>query len=885
MSSEFSYQLSCIVPIYNVEEYLEACLESLLKVSAVRMEIILVDDGSTDLSGKIADRYATQRPFIKVIHQYNQGLAVARNHGLEAASGNYIVFIDSDDWVNPEQLSELYLKAEEMDVDMALGAILYVDPDKCSYSPFLPLPESVIEQMQSGKNCFANLFLAGKFVPMATSYLYRRSWLKNNNFRFESVLHEDELWSVEALCLADRVICTELPFYYYRQRAGSIMNTLDAGKRLNSLLYIASRLLRFAERFDAVEERLTWSLLYAKSAQLYKLAFWLLDKKRDSRFRLAPHSLHQIYHKRHLLTAEARSLCLSCFQIAHKKLKNYHSWRISAEVTGVPKVIPNETTVILFHNRMWEAPLIYPKEQVPEGILITSDQKYLDRADVVVFHLPTLYFDLEGDLDKPEKQRWVGWTLECEENYPFIKSTEFMGLFDYWMSYHQGADIIYPYYENDYPARLQQTVLQSFESLDDVCMMVSSSFNQSGRQGYLKELMQEMQIDSYGKLFNNCRLEKDGGHSSKMALFGHYKFVIAFENSCAEDYVTEKFFDPLLVGAVPIYLGAPNIDELAPGDNCYVDVRKYKTAGELAVHLKACCENPTLYAQYHQWRKEPLRSSFIDKAALQKIHPFIRLCHLVKSEQKRFTFQKKPEGQLFLCSFGDSRYEASRERLQEQAEDFNLFDSIHLYNEYDLSTSFRNDFQEYLSVDIRGFGFWVWKPFIILNTLAGMDEGDVLLYVDMGCHLNSRGKEKLIDYWKEVKQNKSGFLVSQLEPVRKECFWTKGDLLDYFGIRGKVEMYSPQYQSGVIFIRKEPKTVALVKSWLKVYYENFNLVDDTLSQSPNEEGFVEHRHDQSVLSLLLKRHGTSVIRLEEVYRPKWNLYSRFYPILIKRDLI
>lgn len=103
MSSESSYQLSCIVPIYNVEEYLEACLESLLKVSAVRMEIILVDDGSTDLSGKIADRYATQRPFIKVIHQYNQGLAVARNHGLEAASGNYIVFIDSDDWVNPEQ--------------------------------------------------------------------------------------------------------------------------------------------------------------------------------------------------------------------------------------------------------------------------------------------------------------------------------------------------------------------------------------------------------------------------------------------------------------------------------------------------------------------------------------------------------------------------------------------------------------------------------------------------------------------------------------------------------------------------------------------------------------------------------------------------------------
>lgn len=73
--------------------------------------------------------------------------------------------------------------------------------------------------------------------------------------------------------------------------------------------------------------------------------------------------------------------------------------------------------------------------------------------------------------------------------------------------------------------------------------------------------------------------------SSKMALYGHYKFVIAFENSCVEDYVTEKFFDPLLVGAVPIYFGAPNIDELVPRDNCYVDVRKYKTADALAVHF------------------------------------------------------------------------------------------------------------------------------------------------------------------------------------------------------------------------------------------------------------------------------------------------------------
>ena len=94
MNREYRYQLSCIVPIYNVEEYLEECLESLLKTPRVNMEVILVDDGSTDLSGDIADRYALREPFIKVIHQSNQGLAVARNRGLEVANGDYVVFID-----------------------------------------------------------------------------------------------------------------------------------------------------------------------------------------------------------------------------------------------------------------------------------------------------------------------------------------------------------------------------------------------------------------------------------------------------------------------------------------------------------------------------------------------------------------------------------------------------------------------------------------------------------------------------------------------------------------------------------------------------------------------------------------------------------------------
>lgn len=333
-----------------------------------------------------------------------------------------------------------------------------------------------------------------------------------------------------------------------------------------------------------------------------------------------------------------------------------------------------------------------------------------------------------------------------------------MSLFDYWMSYHQGADVVQSYYKMDYPERLQQMVPRLFEQKQGICMLISSPFNRSGRQEYLKELMEMVRIDSYGKLYNNSRLEEDNGHSSKMALYEGYKFVIAFENSCAKDYVTEKFFDPLLAGAVPVYLGAPNVDEFAPGDNCYVDVRKYETVEELAIHLQACLDDPALYARYHAWREQPLRPTFIQKAVAQQIHPYIRLCRLIQAERQHSQIpRKRPDGRLVLCSFGDSRYGASRERLQEQAEDFDLFDAIHLYNEYDLPTSFREDFNEQLRADVRGFGYWVWKPRVILETLSKMDDGDVLLYVDMGCHLNSRGKERLLEYWQEVKRNESGF--------------------------------------------------------------------------------------------------------------------------------
>lgn len=113
-------KVSVIVPVYNVENYIRKCLDSIISQTLKDIEIILVDDGSEDNSGKICDEYAEKDSRIIVIHQKNNGLSNARNTGLNIASGEYIGFVDSDDYIKSEMYSEMYQTAEKTDADMVL---------------------------------------------------------------------------------------------------------------------------------------------------------------------------------------------------------------------------------------------------------------------------------------------------------------------------------------------------------------------------------------------------------------------------------------------------------------------------------------------------------------------------------------------------------------------------------------------------------------------------------------------------------------------------------------------------------------------------------------------------------------------------------------------
>ena len=115
--------ISVVVPVYNVEKYLERCVDSIIKQTYKNLDIILVDDGSQDNSGKICDKYKEKYNNIQVIHQKNQGLSIARNNGLAIAEGNYITFIDSDDWIKKDMIESLFNAMHKYKADIASVAV------------------------------------------------------------------------------------------------------------------------------------------------------------------------------------------------------------------------------------------------------------------------------------------------------------------------------------------------------------------------------------------------------------------------------------------------------------------------------------------------------------------------------------------------------------------------------------------------------------------------------------------------------------------------------------------------------------------------------------------------------------------------------------------
>ena len=266
---------------------------------------------------------------------------------------------------------------------------------------------------------------------------------------------------------------------------------------------------------------------------------------------------------------------------------------------------------------------------VPE-IHLVRDRARCTEADAVIFHIPSLRRVPDPDV-KPAGQRWVAWSMESDVNYPMLADPTFLDAFDLTMTYRRDADVWVPY--------LSAEVLDpgprwmpSAGTDDALAVYVASNPRcPSGRDDYVAELMAHLPVASYGRCLNNRTWASDLGRPTKLATFARHPFTLAFENSVSDDYVTEKFFDALCAGSVPIVLGAPNVAEFAPSPESYLDVRDFRDPAALASRIDALRADEAAYASMLRWKAEGASPAFRALAAEIGADPWLRLARRLRS--------------------------------------------------------------------------------------------------------------------------------------------------------------------------------------------------------------------------------------------------------------
>ena len=261
---------------------------------------------------------------------------------------------------------------------------------------------------------------------------------------------------------------------------------------------------------------------------------------------------------------------------------------------------------------------------------LSLDRRRLEEADAVIFHTPTLDATVVQSLAKRPGQIWIGISHECRLHIPLMTDPAYNARLDLRMDYRFDSDVPAPYFTwNTLQALRRPAVAKTADA--PAAAFISSHIDGNDRISYVRELMGHMPVNSYGRQLNNRVLEQDDGRGTKDQVLARHKFTLAFENISDHDYVTEKFFDALIAGSVPVYLGAPNIGDFAPGDKCYIDVADFDSPKALADHLLALDRDDAAYAAYLEWKQRPFAAAFMKMAEIVREPNYARLLPLVEA--------------------------------------------------------------------------------------------------------------------------------------------------------------------------------------------------------------------------------------------------------------
>ncbi len=337
--------ISVIVPVYNVEKYLRACLDSIVNQTMREIEIICVDDGATDSSGQILDEYAAQDSRIRVVHKTNGGQGTARNVGLDLAKGTYVLFLDSDDHLALDLCEKTFRKAEQTQADMTL---FYYSEDAEGEIREVSFPDSQF----LGTSRLGNMRAFFELGPMIWKLLWRRSFIESNSLRFpEDTQWEDTVFLTRASFLAEKTALLPESLYFYRVNPNSCMRKKDSpifcrnNVRAYNLAWEQIRDLQPPREIQTF--LLTQKLLFVYYGYTHSAPKFLREFRKNIREGILPHELEMVRKNEVEILPLIRYFFLSIYgsfperTIAKFKLWKYHAVRWAERTFGI-SIYPKE---------------------------------------------------------------------------------------------------------------------------------------------------------------------------------------------------------------------------------------------------------------------------------------------------------------------------------------------------------------------------------------------------------------------------------------------------------------------------------------------------------------------------------------------------------------
>jgi len=351
--------VSVVIPVFNTDQYIASCLDSILNQTLQDIEIICIDDGSTDNSGIVLDEYERKHGNIRVYHQENQGLSAARNAGMQHVRGTYVYFMDSDDYLMPNALEVLYQRAIEDRLDVVFfGAQSFFDEQmteeqkKKNKLPMEYNRDGIYAPCMSGPKMFCAQTKNNTFFTSVCIQLVSVSFLREEKIAFyESILHEDNLYTLRLILHAKRTGCVNKPFFQRRIRPNSIMTVKQTHRNVLGLYLTVVELMRefddmshqkdefqiFLERIQAmILNNITWKWgpLPSVEKALFLGSLTKEDRMMFNALVLPSVALRNAKGGKSMVTASSAEVAALREEV--KALRSSWAYRIGSRITWLP---------------------------------------------------------------------------------------------------------------------------------------------------------------------------------------------------------------------------------------------------------------------------------------------------------------------------------------------------------------------------------------------------------------------------------------------------------------------------------------------------------------------------------------------------------------------